>query len=42
MAGCLPVGAPPEVEIVEWAANRNFSMLAPSITEDVTDDRVPA
>jgi UDP-2,3-diacylglucosamine pyrophosphatase LpxH len=30
------------LEIVEWAANRNFSMLAPHITEDIEEQRVPA
>jgi UDP-2,3-diacylglucosamine pyrophosphatase LpxH len=26
------------LEIVEWAANRNFSMLAPTITDDVAEE----
>jgi UDP-2,3-diacylglucosamine pyrophosphatase LpxH len=31
------------LEIVEWAANRNFSMLAPTITDDVSEEQhVPA
>jgi hypothetical protein len=31
------------LEIVEWAANRNFSMLAPTITDDVPEEQhVPA
>jgi len=30
------------LEIVEWAANRNFSMLAPHITDDIEEHRVPA
>ena len=30
------------LEIVEWAANRNFSMLTPTITDDIEESRVPA
>jgi UDP-2,3-diacylglucosamine pyrophosphatase LpxH len=30
------------LEIVEWAANRNFSMLAPTVTDDLPERHVPA
>jgi UDP-2,3-diacylglucosamine pyrophosphatase LpxH len=31
-----------KLEIVEWAANRNFSMLAPNVTDEIEERRVPA
>jgi UDP-2,3-diacylglucosamine pyrophosphatase LpxH len=30
------------LEIVEWAANRNYSMLAPTVTEDIEEHHIAA
>jgi UDP-2,3-diacylglucosamine pyrophosphatase LpxH len=30
------------LEIVEWAANRNFSMLTPTVIDEIEDRHVPA